>query len=144
MPPPLASKKQVLRFRSKRSIVSPHANTGSLKIRRKVVMIKVHTNNTRFSRVRGPFPLRIVVMKLNLPTNLDTPAICRLKILKSTEAPLCPSDLSGGLSVHPVPLPPSTLRLINKNNIPPGINQNLNKLSRPYIKSGAAICIGIR
>jgi hypothetical protein len=67
--------------------VSPHPNTGSLKINRKVVIIRVQTKRTRFSNVKGPFPQKIVVKKLNLPTNLETPAICRLKIVKSTEIP---------------------------------------------------------
>jgi hypothetical protein len=86
-PPPEASKKQVLTLRSNNSIVMPAASTGKDKISRKVVTTNVHKNNTRLSKVSLPLPLRIVVIKLNLPTNLLTPAICNLKIDKSTEEP---------------------------------------------------------
>jgi hypothetical protein len=68
-------------------MVKPQANTGNLNTSKNVVIISVQTNNTRFSSVRLPLPTRIVVRKLNLPTRLDTPAMCSLKIVRSTAAP---------------------------------------------------------
>jgi hypothetical protein len=64
----------VLRFRSNNIIVIPAANTGKDKINKKVVIIKVQRNKTKLSKFKLPFPLIIVVIKLNLPTNLETPA----------------------------------------------------------------------
>jgi hypothetical protein len=64
----------VLRFRSNNIIVIPAAKTGKDKINRKVVIIKVQRNKTNLSKFSLPFPLIIVVIKLNLPTKLDTPA----------------------------------------------------------------------
>lgn len=96
LPPPLASKKEVLRVRSNRSIVIPHAKTGRLKIKRKVVTIIVQTIKTNLSNGKFPFPFKIVDIKLKLATRLETPAMWRLKILRSTESPMCPSVLRGG------------------------------------------------
>lgn len=86
-PPPEASKKQVLRLRSNRSMVIPQANTGRERINRNVVTETVHKNSTSLSKVNLPFPIRIVDIKLNLPTKLLTPAMCNLKMERSTDAP---------------------------------------------------------
>lgn len=97
LPPPLASKKLVFIVRSNNNIVIPQANTGRLTINKKVVTIIVHNINTRLSNLNLPLPFRIVVIKLNLATILEIPAIWSLKILKSTDIPAWPSlDLSGG------------------------------------------------
>ena len=77
----------MLRFRSIHNIVNPQPNTGNLNTNKKVVIIRVQTKRTKFSNVRGPFPQKIVVRKLNLPTNLETPAIWSLRIVRSTEIP---------------------------------------------------------
>lgn len=87
LPPPLASKKEVFRFRSKSSIVIPLANTGRERISRNVVITSVHRKSTNASNLNDPFPLRIEVIKLKEATKLETPMICNLKIVTSTEAP---------------------------------------------------------
>ena len=54
--------------------------------------------------------LIIVVMKLIAPRIDDTPARCREKIVRSTEAPAWAKfPAKGGYTVHPVPAPASTI-----------------------------------
>lgn len=77
-------------------MVIPQANTGNLKIKRKVVTMMVQIINARDSNLKFPFPFKIVVMKLNLATKLDTPAMWSLQILMSTDIPPCPSVDRGG------------------------------------------------
>jgi len=87
-PPPAGSKKVVFRFRSVNSIVIPAASTGSDSKRRTAVISTDQTNSGVWYWERaGGFILIIVVIKLIAPRIDDTPARCREKIVKSTEAP---------------------------------------------------------
>lgn len=87
-PPPAGSKKVVFRFRSVNSIVIPAASTGSDSKRRTAVISTDQTNSGVWYWERaGGFILMIVVIKLIAPRIDDTPARCREKIVKSTEAP---------------------------------------------------------
>lgn len=87
-PPPAGSKKVVFRFRSVNSIVIPAASTGSDNKRRTAVISTDQTNSGVWYWERaGGFMLIIVVIKLIAPRIDDTPARCREKIVKSTEAP---------------------------------------------------------
>jgi len=78
-----------------------------------------------------------VVIKFTAPSKDDTPARCKEKIAKSTEAPACARlDLRGGYTVHPVPAPASTSALDN-NKVKAGIkNQNLILFNRGKAISG--------
>lgn len=89
-PPPAGSKNVVLRFRSVSSIVMPAAKTGSDSNRRTAVIRTAHTNKgVWYCEMAGGFILIIVVIKLMAPRMDETPAKCREKIVKSTEAPAC-------------------------------------------------------
>lgn len=87
-PPPELSKKLVAKFRSVKSIVMPPANTGKDNSSKKAVTNIAHTNNGILNNVK---PLarqfKIVVIKFIAPAIEEAPAICKLKIAKSTEAP---------------------------------------------------------
>ena len=74
------------------------ANTGSLRSNRIAVTSRDHTNSDIRSQVTpGDRMLKIVVMKLMAPRIDLIPAKCSLKIAKSIEGLLCPTnDLSGG------------------------------------------------
>ena len=64
-------------------------------------------------------------MKLIAPNNEETPARCKLKIAKSTDAPECDWTLAnGGYTVHPVPAPVSARELNNNKINEGGNNQN--------------------
>lgn len=78
-----------------------------------------------------------VEIKLTAPKIEDTPARCKEKIAKSTEAPECEMlPLKGGYTVQPVPAPDSTKELI-KRSIRAGIkNQNLILFNRGKAISG--------
>lgn len=87
-PPPAGSKKDVLMFRSVRSMVIAPARTGRDNKRSTVVILADHTNNgTRSSR--SPFQriLITVVMKLIEPRIDEIPAKCSEKMARSTEGP---------------------------------------------------------
>lgn len=89
-PPPVGSKKVVLRFRSVRSIVIPAARTGRAK-RSRTAVIKIDQTNKGvwYWLMAGGFILIIVVIKLIAPRIEETPAKCKEKMVKSTEAPAC-------------------------------------------------------
>ena len=58
--------------------------------------------------------LIIVVMKLIAPKIEETPAKCKEKIVRSTDAPAWARlPASGGYTVHPVPAPASTIEDAN-------------------------------
>lgn len=89
MPPPAGSKKEVLKFRSVKSIVIAPASTGSLVINKTAVTEIAHSIRGIRSKeidldVREQ---TIVVRKLILPRIEEIPAKCKLKIAKSTEIP---------------------------------------------------------
>jgi hypothetical protein len=84
-PPPVGSKKEVLKFRSVSNIVIAPASTGRER-RSKIAVTKTdQTNNGVLSKdMRGVRMLAIVLMKLMAPRIDETPAKCRLKIVIST------------------------------------------------------------
>lgn len=89
-PPPAGSKKVVLRFRSVNSIVIPAAKTGRDRRSRTAVISTDQTNSgVWYWDKAGGFMLIIVVIKLIAPRIDETPAKCREKIARSTEAPAC-------------------------------------------------------
>jgi hypothetical protein len=56
----------------------------------------------------------------------DTPARCNEKIARSTDAPASAIPLAkGGYTVHPVPVPLSTILLVRRRVNEGGNNQNL-------------------
>jgi hypothetical protein len=70
--------------------------------------------------------LNKVVIKFKAPAIEETPAICKLNILKSTAPPECAIlPLKGGYIVHPVPTPDSTKVDEINNKIEGGNNQKL-------------------
>lgn len=74
-PPPVGSKKDVLQFRSKISIVRAPARTGRARIRRPTVIRTDQINNGIFSvGIPSIRLLRIVVVKLIAPIREETPA----------------------------------------------------------------------
>lgn len=87
-PPPAGSKKVVFRLRSVRSIVIPAARTGKERRSNTAVIRTDHTNRgVWYWESAGGFMLIIVVIKLIAPRIEDTPARCKEKIARSTEAP---------------------------------------------------------
>jgi len=74
-PPPEGSKKEVLKFRSVRSIVIAPAKTGKDNRRRIAVISTDHTNKGIESKVREEERIfRMVVMKLMAPRIEEAPA----------------------------------------------------------------------
>lgn len=89
-PPPLGSKKVVLRFRSVRSIVIAAASTGSARSSIIAVIRTDQTNNGMLNiGIDFGFMLMHVVMKLIAPRIEDAPAKWREKMAKSTDGPEC-------------------------------------------------------
>jgi len=103
--------------RSVITIVIPPANTGKDSNKRKAVIKTDQTNKGNFIRVNpGHLILKIVVIKLTAPKIEDIPAICKLKITKSTEGPGWYKELDkGGYTVQPVPAPSPNRRKSYKN-----------------------------
>jgi len=82
-------------------------------------------------------------MKFIAPNNDDTPAICKLKIAKSTDGPEWATILlNGGYTVHPVPAPNSTNEELNNKNNDGGNNQKLILFNLGNAISGAPIYKG--
>lgn len=66
----------------------PAANTGSERRSSTAVIKTDHTNRgVWYCDIAGGFMLIMVVIKLMAPRIEETPARCREKIVKSTEAP---------------------------------------------------------
>jgi hypothetical protein len=66
----------------------PPAKTGKDKSSKKAVIKTAHTNRGILTKViPRHLQLKIVVIKLIAPAIEDAPAICKLKIAKSTEGP---------------------------------------------------------
>jgi len=87
-PPPAGSKKEVLKFRSVRSIVMAPARTGRDSKSRTAVINTDHTNRGIESKVmEAERMLKMVVIKLIAPKIEEAPARCSLKMAKSTEKP---------------------------------------------------------
>jgi len=134
----------VFKFRSVRSIVIAPANTGSESRRRMAVINTDQQNRGIFSNGRVFDRILIIVeMKLIAPIMDLIPAMCREKIVRSTEGPEWEVTLdSGGYTVHPVPDPDPTNELeINKIK-EGGKSQNLMLFIRGKAMSGAPIIRG--
>jgi hypothetical protein len=96
-PPPKGSKKEVLKLRSKRSIVMPPANTGNLKTSKNAVTQTLTRNKGMLNHLKeGVFKLFIVQRKLIDPAIELTPAKCKLKMTISTLLLACPIKLLKG------------------------------------------------
>jgi hypothetical protein len=119
-------------FRSKRSIVIAPAKTGKERTNKKPATIILQTKRGIFSNVISPpRAFHIVHMKFKLLKIDLTPAKCRLKIAKSTAAPLWPKSLlRGGYTVHPVPTPLSHSLLVKTRIIAGGKSQKLKLFKR--------------
>jgi len=74
----------------------------------------------------GTLILIIVAIKFIAPKIEERPAICRLKIAKSTEPSEAIAD-NGGYTVQPVPAPAPVI-LDNNNKVKEGINNQKLKL----------------
>ena len=84
-------------MRSVNNIVIAPARTGSDKSNRRAVMAIDHTNRgIRSGFMLLGFMLIVVVMKLTAPRIEDTPAKCREKMAKSTDAPAWAIPLARG------------------------------------------------
>ena len=87
-PPPLGSKKEVLRLRSVRSIVIAPARTGRDNSSKIAVSITDHGNRDVFSDLWNLIRIfRMVAMKFAAPRIELTPAKWREKMVKSTAGP---------------------------------------------------------
>ncbi|KAK9508329.1 hypothetical protein O3M35_005920 [Rhynocoris fuscipes] len=120
------------------------ASTGKDKRSKRAVIATDQTNRgIRSGVIPAGRILIIVEMKFTAPRIDDTPAKCKEKIARSTEAPLWAIFLdSGGYTVHPVPAPPSAILLINNNVREGGKSQNLILFIRGNAISGAPIING--
>ena len=134
----------MLRLRSVRSIVIPAASTGSDSSNRTAVIRTDHTNRgVWYWDMAGGFILIIVVMKLIAPKIEETPARCREKIVRSTDAPAWARlPANGGYTVHPVPAPASTMEDANSRRKDGGSSQKLMLFIRGNAMSGAPIIRG--
>lgn len=85
----------------------------------------------------------IVVIKLIAPRIEDTPARCKEKIVRSTDAPAWARlPANGGYTVHPVPAPASTIEDASNRRKDGGSNQKLMLFIRGNAMSGAPIISG--
>lgn len=82
--------------------------------------------------------LNMVHIKLIAPAIEEIPAICKLKIAKSTAPPECAKiPVRGGYIVHPEPTPFSTILELNRSINEGGNNQKLKLFNRGKAISGA-------
>lgn len=85
----------------------------------------------------------IVVMKLMAPRIDETPARCREKIARSTDAPAWAKlPARGGYTVQPVPTPASTIEDARRSKNEGGRSQKLILFIRGKAISGAPIIKG--
>ena len=108
-------------------------------------MIKTdQTNNgNRLKYKPGHRIFIIVTIKFIAPAIEETPAICKLKIAKSTAQPECANtELRGGYTVQPVPTPFSTKLEVSNKNMEGGNNQKDMLFKRGKAISGLPIKIG--
>lgn len=143
-PPPLGSKKVVLKLRSVISIVRAPARTGKDN-NNKIVVIKIDQQNKGiFSKLNNPLRIFIiVVIKLIEPKMEEAPAKCKEKIDKSTAGLGCPIILArGGYKVQPVPTPVLVLMASINSIKEDGNNQKLRLFLRGNDMSGAPIIKG--
>lgn len=126
------------------SMVIPAARTGRDRSRSTAVIRTDHTNNgVWYCDIAGGFMLIMVVIKLMAPRMDDTPAKCREKIVRSTDAPACARlPARGGYTVHPVPAPASTIDEVRRRRKDGGRSQKLILFIRGNAISGAPIIKG--
>jgi len=108
-------------------MVRAAASTGREKASKKEVIRTDQINNGVFDHlIPKGFIFMIVTIKLIEPRIEETPAICKLRIPKSTAQLEWKTSLErGGYTVQPVPTPePNTALLINKER-EGGRSQNL-------------------
>ena len=87
-PPPEGSKNKVLKFRSVNNIVIAPASTGNDSNNKKAVIKTDQTNKGVLCMyMPGARMFIIVVIKFTAPAIDDTPAMCKLKMARSTLAP---------------------------------------------------------
>jgi hypothetical protein len=88
-PPPAASKNDVLKFLSVKTIVIPPANTGNDNNNNTAVTTTAHPNKANLCNlIPGLLIFSIVVMKFIAPNKLLIPDKCNPNIAKSTLGPL--------------------------------------------------------
>lgn len=123
----------------------PAARTGRDSRRRTAVISTDHTNSgVWYWEMAGGFILIMVVIKLMAPRIEETPARCREKIVKSTDAPAWARlPARGGYTVHPVPAPASTPEEARRSRKEGGSSQKLMLFIRGNAMSGAPIISGI-
>jgi len=84
-------------LRSVNSIVIAPARTGKDRRRSRAVMPIDHTNSgIRSGFILFGFMLIVVVIKFTAPRMEDTPAKCKEKMARSTDAPACAIPLARG------------------------------------------------
>ena len=143
-PPPAGLKKEVLKFRSVKSIVIAPAKTGRDK-RRRIAVSKTDQTNRGIRSKIIPVDriLMMVVIKFADPKIEEAPAKWREKMAKSTEGPAWAVSLAkGGYTVHPVPAPLSTVAEARRRDKEGGNSQNLILFIRGKAISGAPSIIG--
>lgn len=87
-PPPAGSKKEVLKFRSVKSMVIAAAKTGKDSSNKITVTKIAHANRGTRSKIIPLWRiLKVVDIKLIAPKIDEIPARCSEKIAKSTEGP---------------------------------------------------------
>lgn len=115
------------------------ARTGRDRSNRTAVTSTAH-GNKGIRSINIPMARKFlrVLIKLTAPNKEETPAKCKEKIARSTDAPpWAILLLNGGYTVQPVPAPASTRLLLN-NKIRAGTrNQNLILFKRGNAISGA-------
>ena len=122
----------------------PAAKTGSESSSSTAVIITDHTNRgVWYCDIAGGFMLIIVVMKLMAPKIEETPAKCKEKMVRSTEAPAWARlPAKGGYTVQPVPAPASTIEDARSSRNEGGRSQKLILFIRGNAISGAPIIRG--
>jgi len=125
-------------------VIAP-AKTGSERRRRIDVINTDQINSGIWSHlIPGVRILIIVVIKLMAPKMEDIPARCRLKIVRSTDAPAWDRLAErGGYTVHPVPAPDSVKPPLKRRVREGGSSQKLRLFIRGNAMSGAPIINGI-
>merc|ERR1719420_1051324 len=136
--------KEVFKFRSVNNIVIAPASTGRDRSS-KIAVIKTAQGNKGIRSINIPNVrrLRIVVIKFTAPNKDEIPAKCKLKIVKSTEAPPWNiNELRGGYTVQPVPAPVSTRDPTRRRNKAGTNSQYLILFKRGKAISGDPIING--
>ena len=120
------------------------ARTGKDSRSNTAVISTDHTNSgVWYWAIAGGFMLMIVVIKLIAPRIENTPAKCREKIVRSTEAPACAKfPAKGGYTIQPVPAPASTIDDASNNRKEGRSNQKLILFIRGKAILGAPVIKG--